>query len=285
LDLDALSRRRPKERGRFSYYLALFWIGLVVLAAVFADLLPIRRFDVLISDLAPRTAPGFRAELLGTDATGRSMLSRAIYGARESLTVALFALVIAMTIGLVLGILAGFFRGKVDGLIGVVLDAVLSIPALVLLLAVAAVGKRDLNTLVIGLGIVGIPTFARLGRATTLSLVDRDYVTAARVLGASNMRLMRRELLPEVVLRVSSFSFLFMAYVIVAEGSLSFLGLGVPPPQPSWGGMINDARPFLQTDPYLAFLPAACLLFTVAALTVVADRARRHFDASPSALR
>jgi peptide/nickel transport system permease protein len=247
--------------------------------------LPLRRFDVIINNLPPRTAPGLRGEFLGTDATGRSVLSRAVFGARESMIVAVASVAIAMTAGLVIGIAAGFFRGKLDGVLGVVLDAILSIPALVLLMAIAAVGKRDLTSLAIGLGIVGVPTFARLGRATTLSLVDRDYVTAARVLGAGNVRLMVRELLPDVVLRVSSYAFLFMAFVIVAEGSLSFLGLGIPPPEPSWGGMINDGRAYLETQPHLVFIPAACLFFTVAGLTVVGDRARRHFDTRQSALR
>jgi peptide/nickel transport system permease protein len=285
LDVEAAFRRPPKQRGRLMFWLAVGWIGLVLFGSLFANLLPLQRFDVIINNLDPRVAPAFRAEFLGTDSIGRSVLSRLVFGARESMIVGAFSVAIAMTAGLVIGISAGFFRGKVDEVIGVGLDAVLSIPALVLLLAISAVGKRDITTLVIGLGIVGTPSFARLARASTLSLVDRDYVTAARVMGATNLRLMVRELLPNVVLRVSSFAFLFLAFVIVAEGSLSFLGLGIPPPQPSWGGMINDGRPYLETQPYLVFIPAACLFFTVAAFTVIGDRTRRHFDTRSSALR
>jgi peptide/nickel transport system permease protein len=190
-----------------------------------------------------------------------------------------------MGLGILIGIVAGYAKGKTDETIGVVLDAVLSIPALVLLLAVASVGKRDLTTLIIGLGIVGIPSVARLTRGSTLSLADRDFIVAARVMGATKFRIMSRELLPNVLLRVAPFAFLFMAFVIVAEGSLSYLGLGVPPPAPSWGGMISGAQQFLQTKPYLLFVPAACMFFTVAAFTVVGDRASRHFDVRRSALR
>jgi peptide/nickel transport system permease protein len=138
--------------------------------------------------------------------------------------------------------------------------------------------------LIIGLSLLGIPAFARLSRASTLALAEREFVVAARAMGARHRRIMVRELLPNVALPLSSFAFLYMAIVIVAEGSLSFLGLGIPPPQPSWGGMVNDGRPFLYTNPYLVFIPAACLLFTVAAFSVLGDRARRRFDVRESAL-
>jgi peptide/nickel transport system permease protein len=266
-------------------WIAVGWIGLVAFVAIFANLLPVKPYQAIVNGLRVRSAPGLRADFLGTDVVGRSVLSRVVYGARQSMLVAILSVGIAMAAGLVIGIAAGFFRGKLDEGIGVVLDAVLAIPALVLLLAFAAVGKRDLTTLIAGLAIVGTPSFARLARAATLSLTERDYVTAARVMGASDLRIMVRELLPEVVLRLSSFAFLFMAYVMVAEGTLSFLGLGIPPPSPSWGGMINDARPYLQTQSYLVWIPAACLFFTVVAFTVVGDHARRHFDTRGSALR
>lgn len=285
LDLETAFRRAPKQRGRVTFWLAIAWVALLLFGAIFANVLPIKHYDIIIFNLSARTAPGFRPEFLGTDVIGRSVLSRVIYGGRESMIVGALSLAIAMGAGLVIGVTAGFFRGKVDEAVGVVVDAVLSVPALVLLLALAAVGKRDITTLVVGLGIVGIPSFARLARAATLSTVDRNYVTAARVMGATNLRIMLRELLPTVVVRVSSFAFLFIAYVIVAEGSLSFLGLGVPPPAPSWGGMINDGAPYLETQPYLVFVPAACLFFTVAAFTALGDRARRRFDSRSSAVR
>jgi peptide/nickel transport system permease protein len=264
------------------FWIAVTWIGLVVFVSIFASVLPLKGYDAIVK-LPPKTAPGLRGEFLGTDVIGRSVLSRLVFGARDSMLISVIAVGIAMAAGLVIGIVAGFRRGAVDEVLGVVIDAVLSLPALVLLLALASVRPRSSTALVIGLGIVGTPAFARLARAATLSLVDRNFVIASRVMGASQLRLMVREILPSVILRVSSFAFLLMAFFIVAEGSLSYLGLGIPPPHPSWGGMITDGRPYLETKAYLVFIPAACMFFTVFAFTVVGDRARRHFDTRVSA--
>jgi peptide/nickel transport system permease protein len=277
-------KTRVRRAGRVTYYLAIFWIVLVVLLAVFAGILPLHNYGAIVDSLQPRAAPHLGAEFLGTDATDRSVLSRLIFGARSSMIVAVSSVLIAMVAGLVIGVIAGFFRRWADAVISIVVDAVLAVPALVLLLAFASVGSRSLTTIIIGLGLVGTPTFARLARATTLSLAERDFVTAARVLGAGRLRVMVRELLPTVILRTSSFAFIFMATVVVAEGSLSFLGLGVPPPSPSWGGMINDGRPFLAEQPYLVFIPAICIFLTVASFTVVGDHVRRHFDTRESVL-
>jgi peptide/nickel transport system permease protein len=283
--IDDLLRRPSKQRSRVAFWPASAWIVLVGLAAMFADLLPLQPYDVIIDDLPPRSAPRLSfSEPLGTDALGRSTISRVIFGARQSLIVGVVSTGISMTAGMSIGMAAAYFRGKVDAFIRVLLDAMLSVPALVLLLAVAAIGKRDITTVVIGLSIVLIPTFARLARANTLALVVREYVAAARVMGAGHLRILLRELLPNVLLPISSYSFLVIAVAIVAEGSLSFLGLGIPPPTPSWGGMVDAARPYLQSDPFLVFAPAACLVLTVLSFTVVGDRARRHFDTRQSAL-
>jgi peptide/nickel transport system permease protein len=279
------NRRRRRRGGGVAVWVAAAWlVGLLILVLV-ADLLPLRSYDVIVKGAKPRGAPhlGFD-EPLGIDALGRSVLSRIIYGARQSLIVGVLTIAIAMSVGLLLGGLGGYFRGKLDNALGVLFDAVLSLPALVVLLAIAAVGKRDTPSIVLGLALVTMPTFARLARANTLALASREHVAAARVLGASHLRILFRELLPEVGLRVSSFSFLLLAVVLVTEGSLSFLGLGIPPPSPSWGGMINAGRPLLEQAPQLVFVPAAFLLITVVALTVVGDRVRRRFDRRESML-
>jgi peptide/nickel transport system permease protein len=279
-DLTATSEKPFKARRQIALWLSVTWIGLVVFFVVFAGILPIPRYDVIIEGLRPRTAPYLGVpEFLGTDTLGRSVTSRLIYGARQSLIIGVASTVLAMVAGLTIGALAGYFRGVVDAAVSVLLDAVLSIPGLLLLIAIAAVGQRSVTTIVIGLAVLGVPTFARLSRATTLSLVDREHVVAARAMGARHHRIIVRELLPDVVLRLLSYAFFFMAAVIVVEASLSFLRLGVPPPNPSWGGMINDARPFLQSQPYLVFIPAACIVFTVASFTVIGDWLRRRFDA------
>jgi peptide/nickel transport system permease protein len=277
----ATKRRKPRS---IAFWLASAWVGLVVFVAVFADVLPLARYDIIV-DLEPRLGPRLSfTEPLGTDGIGRSVTSRLIFGARQSLIIGLATVVLSLAIGLVLGIVAGYFRGKIDAAFNVLMDAFLSIPALVLLLAVASVGKRDISTVILGLVIIGIPTFARLARANTLALADREFVQAARAMGASNGRIISREIFPNVLLPISSYAFLWLAVVIVAEGSLSFLGVGIPPPKPSWGGMVNDGRPFLQTEPYLVFVPAICLVFTVLSFTIIGDRARRRFDTRESAL-
>lgn len=269
-------RLRKVFGGRVIVWLSVGWLAVVVLAAVFADLLPLQPYDLPVAGMRPRTPPGFAfPEPFGTDVVGRSMLSRLVYGARQSLLIGLIAVAGAMVAGLVIGMAAGYLRGRTDALLGVVLDSSLAIPPLVLLLAIAAVGQRTVWTVALSLAIVGVPSFARLARAGTLALADRDYVLAARAMGATHLRVIRRELLPPVFRSVSTYAILFLGTMIVAEGSLAFLGLGVPPPSPSWGRMVNDGRPFLGTQPSLVFVPAACLVLTVVACSAIGDRIHR----------
>lgn len=274
--------RRPRgaRRARAGLWLALGWLVIVLGAAVLADVLPVGSYERIVTDLPPRATIGASAsEPLGTDALGRSTTSRLVYGARQTITVGLLATAGAMVFGTVIGMAAGYFRGKPEAILNVLLDAMLSIPPLVMLLTVAAVGRRDISTVVVGLVIVGTPTFARLARATTLRLRNRPFVTAARAMGARTSRIILREVMPTVVLGLSSFAFLFMGVVVVVEGSLSFLGLGIPPPAPSWGGMINDSRQYLQDAPHLVFVPCICLVLTVVSLSTIGDRLRRRLDA------
>lgn len=256
-----------RSRGRLGFWLAAAWIGVVALAAVFADVLPLHDPNTF-TDLGPRVSPGLGRmdELLGTDVIGRSVTARLVYGARQSLTIGVVAVSVAVVVGSTLGLVSGYFRGKLDEVINVVLDSVLAFPPLVLLLAVASIGQRSVTTLIAGLAVLGVAPFARLVRANTLSLADREFVLAARSMGASNLRIMFREILPNVIPSVVSIVVLFMATIIVAEGSLSFLGLGVPPPDPSWGSMVNEGRQYLRDSPLLVFIPSAALLFTVMSL-------------------
>jgi peptide/nickel transport system permease protein len=265
---------RPRRRRPVGLWLAIGWLSMLTLAAVLADVLPLQAYD-RFTDLPSRTAPGWRwPEFLGTDSVGRSVLSRLIYGARQSLQVGLISVGIGATVGSLLGLAAGYLRGKVDELVGIVLDALLAIPALVLLLAIAAIGSRNVTTLIIGLAIFLTAPFARLVRASTMSLADREFVDAARAMGATRRRIMFRELLPSVVPGVVSVVFLYAATVIVAEGTLSFLGLGIPPPKPSWGGMINDGRQFIEDSPAVVFVPSAAVLITVISLRRVGEHIR-----------
>jgi peptide/nickel transport system permease protein len=275
--------RRRRKASKLITRLAVGWLCLVVGVAMFADALPLPRYDVIDTSVPARTAPftDWRVPL-GTDGFGRSVLARLIFGARESLLVGICATMAALILGVMVGLVAGYLQGWVDHVVGVVLDAVLAVPPLILLLAIASVGQRGIVPLIVGLGIVGTPSFARLARVSTLALASQTFVTAARALGASPLRIVVRELAPAVMLRVSPLAFLFTAYVMVAEGSLSFLGLGVPPPAPSWGAMINDGRASLDTQPWLVFVPAVCLILTVGAFTALGDQARARLDSSTS---
>ena len=247
----------PVRRGRKPGALlvvAVGWIALVVLAAALAGVLPIGSPTDM--DMLARRALPSSEHWLGTDQLGRDELARLIYGARISLTVGLLAPVIGVTIGGCLGMLAGYFRGRLETLTVAGVDVLLAFPPLVFALAVTAYLGQSILNLTLVIGVLGIPAFTRVARAVTLSLSEREFVTAARALGATHTRILLRELLPNVALPLLAFFLLGVAVTIVVEGALSFLGLGVPPPAPSWGSMIGEGRESLDLAPWLAFLPA-----------------------------
>jgi peptide/nickel transport system permease protein len=281
-DTALVSPVRKQRRVGALFACAVGWIALIGLAAIFADLLPIASPTDM--DLLARRAPPGGTHLLGADHLGRDELSRLIHGGRVSLTVGLLAPVIGVLIGGCLGMLAGYFRGRLETLAVGGVDVLLAFPPLVFALAVTAyLGQSVLNiTLVIG--VLGIPAFTRVSRAVTLSLSEREFVVAARALGATHARILIRELLPNVALPLLAFFLLGVAVTIVVEGALSFLGLGVPPPTASWGSMIGEGRESLDIAPWLAFLPAGFMFATVLAFNVVGDTLRALTDPRPGAL-
>jgi peptide/nickel transport system permease protein len=263
-------------------WLALAWLGLVFAAAVFADLLPLQSpFDM---DMLSRRAPPDLEHLLGTDGLGRDMLSRLVFGARTSLTVGIVSALIGLTLGGATGMLAGYFGGRFEALAMGTVDVLLAFPPLVLALAITAYLGVSVTNLTMTIGFLSIPPFARVARATTLSLARRDFVTAARALGATHARILTRELLPNVMLPLTAFFLIAVAVTIVVEGALSLLGLGVPPPQASWGSMIGEGRESLELAPQLAFMPAGVMFLTVLAFNFVGDRLRALTDPRPGAL-
>lgn len=275
----------PLRRGRRVGPLlaaALVWIALLGLLAAVAPLLPIPS-PTDIDFLAKRALPS-AAHWLGTDNLGRDELARLIWGARVSLTVGLLAPVIGVTFGGALGLLAGYFRGWLEAVVVGGVDVLLAFPPLVFALAVTAYLGQSVPNIILVLGVLGIPAFTRVARAATLSLAEREFVTAARALGATHTRILLRELLPNVSLPLSAFFLLGVAITIVVEGALSFLGLGVPPPAPSWGIMIGEAREVLEIAPRLAFMPSAAMFLTVLAFNIVGDALRGFADPRQSAL-
>ena len=272
----------PARRGRLVFWLAVAWIGIVASAAIAADWLPLTSPSEM-DLLARRAGPG-ADHWLGTDALGRDILSRLVFGARISLTVGLVAPMLGLVIGGGLGMLAGYFRGWLETLVVGSIDVLLAFPPLVLALAITTYLGQSVLNITITLGILSIPALTRVARAGTMTFAERDFVTAARALGAGHGRILMRELLPNIALPLIAFFLLAVAVIIVVEGALSFLGLGVPPPAPSWGGMIAEGRDSLDTAPSIAFLPAGTMFLTVLAFNMVGDRLRALTDPRPLAL-
>ena len=251
-------------------------LALVVLMALVAPF--ISPYDPLKQDLVnARLAPSAE-HLLGTDDLGRDVLSRVIYGSRVSLIAGLVSVAIGVVVGSLLGLVAGFSGGVADSLVMRLVDAVLAFPGLVLALALGAVMGAGLFGVVIALGVVYTPTFARLMRGQVLSIREREFVAAARVIGSPAWRIVAKHVLPNVATPIVIQASLSIAFAILAEASLSFLGLGVPPPTPSWGGMINQGRGYLQQAPWIVFGPGAALFVTVLGLNFVGDAIRDALD-------
>lgn len=267
-----------RKRRSLLVYLSVLWLVVLIAAALLAGVLPLAPFATPVG--APRLNPQFGSLdlLLGTDTLGRSMLSRIIYGARVSLVVGTVAGLVGFGIGSLIGLFAGYFGKRLDAGVSLVADAMLAFPPLILLLALASILEPSVPTILLGLTLLVIPAFIRLSRANTMSWASREFVRAARNIGAGNFRILFREILPNLLAPLAAYLPIVMAALIVAEGSLSFLGLGIPPPQPSWGGMINDGKDAIATSPHLVFVPALVIFFTVFALNQVGDHLRTKFD-------
>ena len=274
--LVAAPARRQSRRLGLLVWAAIAWIVVIFAAAILADLLPLPSPTDM--DMLERRAPISSEHWLGTDGLGRDELARLIFGARTSLVVGLCAPAIGVVIGGALGMLAGYFRGRSETLIVGSQDVLLAFPPLILALAVTAYLGQSILNLTLILGVLGIPAFTRVARAATLALSRREFVIAAQALGATHARILLRELLPNVLLPLSAFFLIGVAITIVAEGALSFLGLGVPPPAPSWGSMIGEGRESLDIAPRLAFLPATTMFLSVLSFNLVGDRLRALTD-------
>ncbi|HWD24571.1 MAG TPA: ABC transporter permease [Acidimicrobiales bacterium] len=265
-------RTRPKASRQVGRLLAIMWLTTVVALALLIPILsvPSPAVSTGVFDARP-----FGHYLLGTDELARDEFSRLVWGARTSLEVCFVTITIAMLVGTTLGLLAGYFRGKTDTAIAGLTDLVLAIPGLVFLLVLTVVFRPSTNTLMIGIAVLLTPTFVRLSRANTIAWAEREFVRAAHVLGARNRRVILREVLPNVMPSVLTYAVIAGGYVLVIEGSLSFLGLGIPPPTPSWGSMIADGETYMQNAPQLVLVPAVCLFLTVMSTNVLGNSRRQ----------
>ncbi len=258
------------------FWACVAWVGLVVLLAAVANLLPIPKPQEVGVGL-PGEKPSL-AHLLGTDALGRDEFSRIVYGARVSLIVGFASIAFGLLIGGTLGLIAGYFRGKVDAVLSATTNIMLAFPALIFALALVTFMGQGLRNVTLAIAILSIAPIARIVRGSTIVFAQREFVVAARLLGAKRWRIIRREVLANVVPAGVSFALVAVAVAIVSEGALSFLGLSVRPPQPSWGNMIAEARTQLESFPLLSLWPSLFMFLTVLSLNFIGDRMQSFFD-------
>jgi peptide/nickel transport system permease protein len=250
--------------------------GLIVLLAVFAPL--VAPYDPTAQIVQPLLRPGTPGYLLGSDEVGRDVLSRLIHGARVSLYVGVLSVVIALGLGATVGVVAGYAGGWLDNLLMRLMDVLFSLPTLVFAIAITAILGPNLTNAVIAIGIVYLPTFARIARGPTLAVIRLPYIEAARAMGATTPRIMLRHVLPNIAAPLMVQTTLALSTAILTEASLSFLGVGAQPPTPSWGLMLNAARQYMLLDAWIAILPGLAIALTVLGFNLLGDGLRDLLD-------
>jgi ABC-type dipeptide/oligopeptide/nickel transport system permease subunit len=276
----AARRERSKTFRRFTANrLGVIGLCVVVALTIVALLAPyIAPFDPAKQNFSALLQPAGSAHWLGTDELGRDTLTRVMYGARISLSAGLVSVALALLIGTLLGLVSGFVGGWLDELIGRFIDALLAFPFLILAITLAAILGPSLQNTMLAIAIVTVPAFARVTRAQVLAQRELDYVQAAGALGAGSWRTLLRHILPNISGALIVQTSLAIAEAVLAESTLSFLGLGVQPPTPSWGSMLNTARGYLQTAPWLALAPGVIIFVTVLAFNLLGDGLRDALD-------
>lgn len=286
-----------KKRLGFAAWVAIGWLVLLLFLMVFASVLPINPPRERVSGLAFQqqfctASDCVSGHPLGGDAIGRDMISRLVYGARNSMFIGVGAVVIGFLVGGSLGLIAGYYRGRLESILVGFFDVLLSVPAVILALSLAIflqdriqdiVGSSETAgrlTLTFALGIVAIPSIGRITRANTLVWSQREFVTAARAQGAKNLRIMLREVLPNVVPAMAAIALLALAVLIIAEAALSILGAGITPPAPTWGNIIVEGFDYLTNGraPHIVFEASAAIFLTVLSINYLGDAVRARFD-------
>ena len=264
------------RRRRLNAVLGIVLIGVLLIVAIVGMIWT--PYDPLGISFGARLKPPGPAHWLGTDEFGRDVLSRLMKGAATSVRISCLTVAVSLTVGTALGILTGFVRGWTDRIIMAFINALLAFPGILLALALLTVIGANEYGIVLALGIAYTPSVARVVRGTVLSLREKEYIEAARVMGNSELFIMARHILPNCVAPLIVLGTSMFGWVLLAESALSFLGLGVPPPAPTWGNMLAGGRPFMAQAVWLGLFPGICISLTLLGINLLGDVLRDRFD-------
>lgn len=279
----SLLRRTVGAEANIGMWFASSWMGLIVVGAVTAGILPLaesKKPSKTLQEPVLGRPDLFSKHPLGTDRQGLDMLGGVVYGLRTSLIIGLGVVFLGLLIGGTIGLIAGYNRGRLDQTLEFFTNSMLAFPPLILLMGVAAVMERNILNITLALTVVSIPTYVRLARANTMVIGQREFVLAARALGLRNRTILTKDIAPNVMKPLLSYAFVVTAVIIVAEASLSFLGLGIPRPEPTLGNMIASGQSDFDTVPHLVFVPATALFLTVLSLNRLGEEAQRRWSGS-----
>jgi peptide/nickel transport system permease protein len=274
-------KRFRKHPGAIFGFIVIF---VLILLAILAPLSP---YDPEVSEISGRYQPPSWSHLMGTDALGRDLFTRALYGGRVSLTVGLLVVMISITIGVPIGALAGYYGGRLDGILMRITDAFLSLPSFLVLILLSAIlreveaplfERNNVLTISLVIGILAWTTFARLVRAIFLTLRETDFVSASRALGGSDLRIILYHILPNSIGPIIVEATLEFGYAIIEESGLSFLGFGIQPPTPSWGNLLSNAQEHFTKYPWLAIFPGLMIFLSIISINYIGDGLRDAFD-------
>jgi peptide/nickel transport system permease protein len=276
---EAHDRPARKKKLGVLFWICVAWLALNFIGAIFANVLPLE--NPLYQNYAVVNAAPSLHHLFGTDDLGRDIFSRIVFGSRVSIEASLGAMLIGFGIGAPLGMLAAYRRGKFDSTLTAIMYVFLAFPAIIATIAVLSFWTpRSLLKIIIVIGIASIPLVYRVIRSATMTYATKDFVVAAKVQGATDRRILMKELLPNIAPIGVSFLLIGIATVVTLEGALAFLGLSVNPPTPSWGNMINESLSILQQNPWLAIFPSLAMCLFLLCLNFIGDRLRSHFETS-----
>ncbi len=274
-------KRFRKHPGAIFGFVVIFFL---IISALLAPLSP---YDPEASEISMRYKPPSLAHPMGTDALGRDLLTRVLYGGRISLTVGLLVVVLSIVVGVLIGALAGYYGGRLDGFLMRITDAFLSLPSFLVLILLSAIlrevdaplfERNNVLTISLVIGVFGWTTFARLVRASFLTLRETDFVSATRALGGSDLRIIVSHILPNSIGPIVVEATLEFGYAIIEESGLSFLGFGIQPPTPSWGNLLSNAQEHFTKYPWLAIFPGLMIFLSIISINYIGDGLRDAFD-------